>query len=289
MNRFGKVRCPKCAAGFRLDSKSLRCPAGHAFDIAREGYVNLLPPLGKKNHVHGDTAAMVDARRAFLERGHYEPLVNGLIESVTSVRTRTDQLNVLDAGCGEGGLLRGFVDGLVSHGQPVDVSAFDLSKVAVQRASRSFPDAALIVANVRQRWPFASATFDLVLSVFAPRNPQESARVLKSGGELLVVIPGEDHLAGLRKRVPLLPVREDKEMQLKQDLHGFELRARAEVRTTLHLCAADALLLIEMTPNAWALSADDKAAIAGEQRLITEASFVILCFAVKHVDCKSES
>ena len=35
------LRCPCCGGDMRIETGSLRCAAGHCFDIASKGYVNL--------------------------------------------------------------------------------------------------------------------------------------------------------------------------------------------------------------------------------------------------------
>src|SRR5258708_36502586 len=92
--------CPVCERPLARESTVYRCPAGHSFDIAREGYVNLLRAPSP-----GDTRDMLRARRAFLDAGHYFPLVEA-IAARTADRLATSAADasaaVLDAGCGEG-------------------------------------------------------------------------------------------------------------------------------------------------------------------------------------------
>jgi len=71
--------CPRCGASLARDGGSLRCPAGHVFDVARQGYVSLLP-AGQKG-ISGDTAAMVLARESFLAAGHLDHVAAELVRS----------------------------------------------------------------------------------------------------------------------------------------------------------------------------------------------------------------
>ena len=91
--------CPVCGAPLRREEKICRCENRHCFDLARSGYVNLLPPspAGKR---HGDDKRMVAARTAFLSRGYYAPLISAVAE-VCAGLDRTP-LRIVDAGCGEG-------------------------------------------------------------------------------------------------------------------------------------------------------------------------------------------
>ncbi|HYN93942.1 MAG TPA: 23S rRNA methyltransferase, partial [Pilimelia sp.] len=68
------LRCPVCGGGLAAADgdqppRALRCPRGHSFDVARQGYVHL--GAGRSPHA-GDTAAMVAARADFLAAGHYD-------------------------------------------------------------------------------------------------------------------------------------------------------------------------------------------------------------------------
>ena len=90
--------CPLCKKQLNTDSgKSAVCPSGHSFDKSRKGYYNLL--IGRGG-AHGDNKEMVIARRAFLERGLYEPLASFVAGSVAELIPFGGA--VLDAGCGEG-------------------------------------------------------------------------------------------------------------------------------------------------------------------------------------------
>ncbi len=46
--------CPLCAAPLEREAGVCRCPKGHSFDLAREGYVHLLPPNRKHSALPGD-------------------------------------------------------------------------------------------------------------------------------------------------------------------------------------------------------------------------------------------
>ncbi|MFI7701915.1 putative RNA methyltransferase [Nonomuraea sp. NPDC049480] len=72
--------CPVCRADLRLGEGALRCAGGHAFDVARQGYVSLL--VGNRPPGTADSAAMVAARAEFLDAGHYAPLADAVAETV---------------------------------------------------------------------------------------------------------------------------------------------------------------------------------------------------------------
>ena len=93
-------RCPLCAAPLEREVGTYRCGGGHSFDLAREGYVHLLPPNQKHSALPGDDREMVLARRDFLSKGYYHPLLNTFCSQISALSS--DAPVLLDAGCGEG-------------------------------------------------------------------------------------------------------------------------------------------------------------------------------------------
>lgn len=95
---MAQVLCPVCGKSLQTDEKNWQCDAGHSFDVARQGYVNLLT-VDKKHSLHpGDTREQVAARKAFLDRGYYTPIA----ETLKEILQKEQPASILDAGCGEG-------------------------------------------------------------------------------------------------------------------------------------------------------------------------------------------
>ncbi len=94
--------CPLCHQPLTQINNSVICPQRHQFDVAKEGYINLLPVQHKRSRDPGDSAEMMQARRAFLDAGHYQPLRDAVINLL---RERLDQsaTAILDIGCGDSG------------------------------------------------------------------------------------------------------------------------------------------------------------------------------------------
>lgn len=216
------LRCPHCRERLTEADSALRCPNGHSFDIARQGYVNLVP-------APGDTAAMVSAREGFLGAGHLDfiPLeLRGV---------------VVDAGSGPGHYLSG-VDAAI---------ALDSSVAALRRAARV---ATAVGCDLWKELPLRGGVADTVLSVFSPRNAAEFARILRPEGRLITVTPAADHLAELIDHLGLLSVDPDKADRLQAKLTGlFTEEGREGHRRTLELSHADALAAARMGPSAWHL------------------------------------
>ena len=93
-------RCPICAASMQHEEHSLHCLNGHCFDLAKSGYVNLLPVQQKHTKQPRDNLQMVRARRDFLQACYYLSFQQALSEMM--VQTMPQQGILLDAGCGNG-------------------------------------------------------------------------------------------------------------------------------------------------------------------------------------------
>lgn len=228
--------CPVCGADLRVHGGTLRCVHGHSFDIARQGYVNLLSaPAGS-----ADTAAMVADRAAFLADGHYAPLA----DLVADLALTGDGL-VVEAGAGTGYYL-----GAVLALRPGTAGlALDVSVPALRRAARSHDRLGAVVWDVWRPWPVRDDAADVVLDVFAPRNGPEFHRVLKPTGLLVVVTPGEDHLAELGASAGLLEIDPHKERRLAATLSDrFEQVVAERLSYPMTLDATDVERVVGMGP-----------------------------------------
>ncbi|MEU8130260.1 putative RNA methyltransferase [Micromonospora sp. NPDC049049] len=263
-----RLRCPVCGEPLEqaTDTKALRCPRRHSFDIARQGYVNLL--TGRAPHV-GDTPEMVAARADFQATGHYDVISAALAAAAMDAVGRLGDTDapqpesataevqppdfgayplVVDAGAGTGRYL-----GAVLAALPDAVGlALDVSKPALRRAARAHPRAAAALADTWQRLPLADASTAVLLNVFAPRNGPEFHRVLDPAGTLLVVTPDTDHLAELVDTLDLLRVDPDKADRVAASLGGhFTLVSSAVHRAGLALTRPEVATVVGMGPSAW--------------------------------------
>ena len=167
------LACPICQAALtRLDNGAV-CPAGHRFDRARQGYLNLLPVQHKNSRDPGDNQAMVEARRDFLDAGHYAPVAQRLAELAAAYQPGA----WLDIGCGEG-----YYTAQIAQAVPqADGYALDISREAVKRACRRDPGVTWMVASMA-RVPLAEASCQFIASVFSPLDWAEAKRLLSPGG-----------------------------------------------------------------------------------------------------------
>ena len=230
------LRCPGCAGGLVQEGPVVRCPTGHSFDVARQGYLNLL--TGRRTAGTGDTAEMVRARAAFLAAGHFSAVSDALAEAVPDGP-------VLDLGAGTGHHLALV---LARSGGPG--IALDVSRHAARVAARAAPRIGAVVADAWSALPVRDAAVGAVLNVFAPRAPAETARVLAPGGRLVVGTPTPRHLAELVGPLGLITVDPRKEERLARDLARFRLRDRKLVERRLVLSADEVRTAVAMGPSA---------------------------------------
>ena len=238
------LRCPHCREGFaapQATEHSMACSGGHNFDIARQGYLNLLTGHGTK--FVPDTAAMVSARDAFLDAGHYKPLSDALAELVGALLAESALPSpklIVDAGTGTGHYLHHVLAaGSPGARRPAAVG-LDISKFALRRAARRNPEAVNIVWDLWRELPLGTGVADVVLVIFAPRNASEFARILKPGGSLMVVTPLPQHLAEIAAEAGMLGIQADKESALTASLAAhFVPTGSREVVATLQLSPAD--------------------------------------------------
>lgn len=261
------LACPVCRSGLDdLDGRTFGCVAGHRFDRARDGSVDLLRP-GRPRRATGDDAEMVAARRAVFDRGRYDVLVTGLRAVVDGMGPTT----VLDVGCGEGTITAA----LVAPGR--EVVAFDLSRPAVRMAARRLGTAATCCVAGLTEMPAIDGSCDVVTSVLSPTLAGEFLRVTRPGGRVVVVSPGPEHLDGLRRLLYADYRPHDGEVPLAGVL---AVVGEERLRSEQVLDAGEAELVWAMTPYRW------NAPVEGVERLRAAATvpltldLVVTTFAV---------
>ncbi|MGV8844860.1 putative RNA methyltransferase [Tessaracoccus sp.] len=233
------LRCPVCGAGLHLADRSLDCPERHSFDVAKQGYVNL---LGHGAPAHADTPQMVAARDRFLSAGHYDPITDAVADAVPDAR------RVVEVGAGTGHHLARVLD----RTPAAEGLAADISVPACRRSARAHPRMASVAADTWAGLPLRDGVVDTVLCIFAPRNPAEFARVLTPGGTVVVVLPQPDHLRELRATHGLLDIGEDKMERLTKSVDGhLEITSTVDVDFDTFLTGMEVADLIGMGPNAF--------------------------------------
>jgi 23S rRNA (guanine745-N1)-methyltransferase len=205
----------------------LACARAHSFDVARRGYVNLLLPQDRRSRQPGDSPATVTARLRLAAAGYETPVT----EAITSLLALGTGDAALDVGCGDGHHLAAIAARFGAAGYGLDISV-----PAIEAAARLHPELHWLVANADRFLPYADASFQLVASITAQRNPEEFRRVLADEGTLLLVVPAPDDLIEVRELVlgeGVTRDRVDKAIDTFAPL--FVLDRHERIRHTAHL------------------------------------------------------
>ena len=239
MNDAWPLICPVCSAPLHHEPGILRCERRHSYDVAREGYVNLLSDADRERGIQGDSLDMLRARRRFLDTGWFQPLLEALRAETRGARC------ILEVGCGEGYYIGNIADG------EARCVGIDIAKDAVRLASQRYRNALFAVANVRKRLYVETGAVDALLSVFAPRNAAEFARVVRVGGSVLMAIPSPAHMANVRADYGMLDIEESKENRIEQQFGAsFDIATRHLIEYPLTLTADAVRDFIAMGPTA---------------------------------------
>jgi 23S rRNA (guanine745-N1)-methyltransferase len=230
-----------CGRLLSREGRALRCPQGHAYDLARSGYVNLLQPQDRRSPHAGDSREVVAARARLTGAGIGDRLVDACVDRITSLALPADA-QIADLGCGTGHLLARVAQAGVAHAVGID-----LSVAAIDHAARRHPGLTWVVANADRTLPLPDNSTTVLLSIHARRHPADCARALMPGGWLLVAVPAHDDLAELRASVMGAAAERDRVGPLTEE-HApfFDVQQAAAVRET-HACPPDVLSDLVMT------------------------------------------
>lgn len=258
--------CPVCGNQLERKDKLLRCSEGHCYDIAKQGYVNLLQSQKSSSKRHGDDKLMVKSRFDFLNRGYYDCLINYVTETV--YKHSFKGMKLLDLGCGE----CKYSSAVLEKCSDIDVGGIDISKQALIVGSRRNSNMSLAVASIFSL-PVIDNYCDFVMSIFAPDSIDEIKRVLKKDGYWLRVYPLERHLIGLKSVIYEKPYLNKVDRSIP---NGFELSQREEIRRMIVIeNNTDIINLFRMTPYFYKTGRIDQQKLDCFNRLDTEIEFGI--------------
>ena len=243
-------QCPLCAQPLRREEKRYVCPQGHSFDIARQGYVNLLTVQQKHSLDPGDTRQQVLSRRAFLESGFYAPISEALNQAALDYNAQGE---ILDVGCGEG-----YYSARLAAALGAPLTGLDISKEAVRCAAGQYKAYAWLCATAAHI-PVPDGCVGTLSSLFALTLPGEFRRVLRKNGLFLQVLAAEDHLLGLKSIV--YDVLTHKQKNTAPALPGFALLESRQIRFDFTAEGEQIQRLFAMTPHLFRIGK------AGAQRL----------------------
>jgi len=260
----------------------LACPAGHRFDVARQGHVVLVSGGTK---LRSDTVDMVAARRRVLGSGAFGTVTAALVAAVGAGSARVVSARgagtaagiVVDLGAGTGAYTAAVLDALPTH---LGI-ALELSTPALRVAARAHARLAAVGADLARPLPLADGAVGpsgVVVAVFAPLpTVHELRRTTAPGTRLVVVTPTPSHLAGLRERLRLLDVPAGKPDRLEARLApDWRPDDRSQASTQVRLTRDRAADVVAMGPNAWHTDDPLRAALADLPDELTDTVAVTL-------------
>lgn len=257
--------CPVCHGSLHLKDKTLKCENNHSFDLAKEGYVNLLTNSHKSGDLMGDNKSMALSRQDFLNKGYFESLASFI--SSYAEENFSEGSSILDICCGEG-----YYSSKISEKGRYNLYGFDLSKAMVRLAAKRKLDASFFVANL-SHIPLKDNSISFGFHLFAPFHEEEFYRVLEKGGKLLTVVPGENHLFELKEKIYDKPYKNDEKLP---ETSLLKLTDKFKVSQNINLRSnSDIENLFMMTPYYYRTSETDKNKIKSLDSLSVTVDFVI--------------
>lgn len=280
-------KCPSCDQALILQDtvqpQTYRCNNQHSFDLAREGYLNLLLAQNKRSRNPGDSDEMIRSRQRFLNAGYYQPLSDAIVTAVAKAASGPEQ-TVLDLGCGEGYYMHQLRIALDSRAPEskapnqnttkLNLLGMDISKLAVRLAAKRKMDARLAVDSV-YTIPLFENRIDTAISVFSPISVEETARVLKPNGQLIMVGPGAEHLSGLTSLIYEQSLPHGGNTASLEKASQFNLLEQIEIKQSIVVSGSDILDLLKMTPYYWHSRPEQQEMLATLDKLETVIHFNI--------------
>jgi len=258
------LTCPVCKMPLAREGNTCRCISGHSFDIARQGYVNLLVVQQKRSLQPGDTRQQVLSRRAFLDGGYYEPIAEALCQLACDHGCTGP---VLDVGCGEG-----YYSARLASVLKAELTGLDISKEAVRCAAARYKDAQWLCASAAHL-PVADSSAGLVTSLFALTVPGEFSRVLRPDGAFIQVLAAPDHLLGLKNII--YPRLTHKEKDSVPVVEGFRLEESRSLQFDFTVEGEQVQNLLSMTPHVYRIGKEGADRLRSTQQLHDTASCVL--------------
>lgn len=265
------IVCPVCKKALNKTDNCYRCENGHCFDVAREGYVNLLTGKHKAGEKIGDNKDMALSRKRFLEKGYFSPLSEEIAD-IIKLHGR-DNPTVCDICCGEGWYSNEIINKLSCN-----MICFDLSKEMVRLAAKRKNGATFFVANLAAI-PLADKSVDVGFHLFAPFHDKEFSRILKNDGIIITAVAGENHLFEIKEILYDKPYKND---EMPPDTENLILREKRKATKKVHLSSKEDIdALFRMTPYYYRTSDKDKEKLLGFRELDVTVDFAIYIYTKK--------
>lgn len=268
-------RCPVCSRPMKVEHlRSLICSKQHCFDIARQGYINLLirPPKTKYDK------KLFEARKQFSQGGFFDPLLDEICKQMTAAMPIEEEcIKVLDAGCGEGSHLVHIQQRFDEHAQSSLGVGIDIAKEGIQMAARHDSRTIWLAADLANS-PFMDRQFHFILNILSPSNYSEFSRLLADDGVVIKVVPESRYLRELRA---LLYEKTDQITYVNKDIveqfkRNFDLVDIQHVQYGMTLEKTHMEAFVQMTPLSWRASEERVRQVLEKEQLEVTFDFAVL-------------
>lgn len=261
------LKCPVCSLDLIYSERCLKCGNNHSFDIAKEGYVNLLSAHRSGDNI-GDNKEMARFRRDFLDKGYYSILADAVGEYLEKYTKENE--TVLDICCGEG-----YYTEYLTKTYIRKYYGFDISKNMVRLAGKRKCGANFFVANISSI-PVRSESIKFAFHLFAPFHSKEFSRILSRDGVIVTAIPGKEHLYELKEIVYDKPYFNDEKPPQTGELKLIE-KKRAKAKIVIN-SQEDIMSLFKMTPYFYHTPGEGIKRLENKNSLTVTIDFVLLVY-----------
>jgi len=247
--------CPICKQSLNkiIEERSYKCRSNHSYDIAKQGYTNLLISNQKKSNHPGESKEMIRIRREFLDKGYYK-IISDKLNEISKEYLIIENGTVLDLGCGEGYYLNQMEQFFLTNYKTLDFYGLDISKEALKLAGIRNKSIEWVVSSSFAT-PFKEKSIDLLISVFSPISDDECKRLITKDGCFIRVLPNSDHLIELREII-YDKLEERREGKINSEsLHCIH---ESNAKYNINLEQEDLLKLLQMTPHYWKTTPENK-------------------------------
>lgn len=273
------LACPIDKLELLRKDNCYQCVNGHSFDIAKQGYVNLLPVQHKKSKNPGDSKAMVQARTRFLDGGFYQLIADKLSEIIFQQLNSAATNCIFDAGCGEGYYLDKVINAarLIDNDICISFLGMDISKPAIIAASKRNKQVSWVVGTNSQP-PFLDQSVDVIFCVFGFHSFSGFKNILKPKGKLILVEPGEKHLQELREIIYAEPSTDKVAIKSTAE-NDYTLIDTRTLEFKIELNSNGQILdLLSMTPHLFRASSEGKSSIENMESLSLTTDIIFRVF-----------
>lgn len=234
------LQCPICHGAMTVDDNgTVRCLANHSFDMAKQGYVNMMTHPATSMY----DKSLFEARKEVIDSDLYREVYNVILAELAG------DVAMLDTGCGEGSHLANLK---ASYSGDMVASGIDIAKEGIVQAAKNYSDMMWIVGDLAKS-PYAEEAFDIILNFLSPANYDEFKRILKPSGKVIKIVPQAGYLRELRALFFADSEKESysNDKTVTRFSENFDDVRVQRVTTTLPIHAELVPLLAHMTPMGW--------------------------------------